>query len=205
MRRHAGCRSSTTWASSASSSAPLFTTSRSCFLPTRASSRAPAHLARHDPRAPRHDHVRAELRVRARGQALARQGRRGPRSDRACASPAAAPSRSTPKTLRDFADAARAARLRPEAFLPAYGMAEATLAITLPSARHADASPTASTARRDAPGQGRRRPPRGEESLELCPAAPPSRTTRSAIVGEDGAAASAERAGRRDRHRAARA
>ena len=53
---------------------------RSVRLPADGELRAPAaHLARQDPPAPRHHHVRPELRVRARRQAPEGQGRRGPR------------------------------------------------------------------------------------------------------------------------------
>ena len=75
---------------------PLFT-NIPCRLPPDGELRPrAAHLARHDPPAPRHDHLRPELRLRARRQAPEGQGRRGARSVVHARSPAAARSRSRP-------------------------------------------------------------------------------------------------------------
>ena len=133
---------STTWGSSASSSGRSSRDIPVVFLPTAASSARRASGSTRST-APRHHHVRAELRLRARRQAAQGQGRRRASISRACASPAAAPSRSRPTTLREFAEQLAPARFDPKAFFPSYGMAEATLAITFArraTASHADAS-----------------------------------------------------------------
>ena len=104
-----GCRSITTWASSASCSHRSRSRCRSVFLPTIAFVKRPTLWmdAIHEHRGD--DHVRAELRVRARRPSapatpISRAG-----ICRACASSAAAPSRSTP------ARCARSSRSSPTA------------------------------------------------------------------------------------------
>ena len=109
---------------------PLFT-NIPCRLPADGELRPrAAPLARQDPPAPRDDHLRAELRLRARRQAPEGQGRRGARSLvpahrglRRRAHPGARRCATSPS-------GSRPAGFDPRAFLPSYGMAEATLAIT---------------------------------------------------------------------------
>ncbi len=93
----------------------------------------PAPVARQDPPAPRHHHLRAELRLRARRQA--HEGRTSKGSTcRACASPGCGAEPIQAQALREFAERLAPARFDPRAFLPSYGMAEATLAITFVAA-----------------------------------------------------------------------
>ena len=125
-----GCRSTTTWGSSASCSRRSITWCPIVYLPRAALSQAAGHLVPGDHAAPGLDRVRPELRLRALRQAHQAGRSRGAR-----------PLHLARRRLRRRADPPRDARgLRrdvrarsassKEALLPSYGMAESSLAIT---------------------------------------------------------------------------
>ena len=78
-----------------------------------------------------HDDRRAELRLRAAGEAAAQAGRsRGSSTCPRCAGRSRGPSRSSPPWWRTSARPARPSGCVREAILPAYGMAETTVAVS---------------------------------------------------------------------------
>ena len=106
---------------------PLFTDIPGRVLADRELRACAASLARHDPQAPRNDHVRAELRLCARLEAHQGQGRCPrlrpilPQAERGLRRRAD----SGRRRLREFAEQARAREVRSAiAFLASYGMAE---------------------------------------------------------------------------------
>ena len=90
----------------------------------------PAHLARDDLQAPRHDHLRAQLCLRAWRSSGSRPRTSRASTCRACAWLAAAPSRSTPTPCATSRGPSSRPAFARTALLPCYGMAESTLAIT---------------------------------------------------------------------------
>ena len=102
----------------------------------------------------------------------------GPRSVVPAHRRAAAPSRSRPQRSREFAATLAPAGFDPRAFLPSYGMAEATLAITFAPLGQGCA-PTASTPERSRTGRRCRRRPRRERAARSSTAAARSPVTRS--------------------------
>jgi fatty-acyl-CoA synthase len=88
------------------------------------------------------------------------------------------------KTLRDFAERVKPAKFDPRAFLPSYGMAEATLAITFVkhmTGMHSDVVDFAALGQKKAvPADG------GEGSQELVACGKPFPEHELAIVDEDG-------------------
>ena len=139
-----------------------------------------ARLARHHPPAPRHHHLRAELRLRARRQAPEGQDVGGS-TCRASASPAAAPSPSRRKTLRDFAEKTRARRVRPAGVPPVvrHGRGDAGHHV-----RAARDGPEGRHGRREGAQRGDATPQTGEQSSSTAASRFPEHEL--AIVDEDG-------------------
>ena len=169
--RHAasrGCRSTTTWGSSAACSLAVVLARAAGADPARALPRAAGALAARDLAAPRHRLARAQLRLRPVPQARPRRRARRASTSPAGASRSTAPSRSPPALLRRFAERFARCGFDREALLPVYGLSEASLAVTFTArarAARARGRPARSRSRRG--DAGRRASSR---SARRCPA-----------------------------------